>query len=150
MLILRSFLLAFLTIPCAGCLSLHVTRPVEVSVSYAETGEPVAGVTVETEYVGFLVFNVPRTVQTITNSHGKAEIPIATFSPYLPFSPAHGWLAVDRDIGTIRGEAFSYPVSAIIKSTGPIEGELYTLKLRPIRWSTYLRRKRGAQLEHGR
>ncbi len=72
-----------------------------------------------------LVFNAPREIQTITDSHGKAVIPIAASTPNVR---CH--LAVDLDHATIRGEYFLYPVTALIKPAGLIERDLYAIKLR--------------------
>lgn len=144
MLIVRLFSMGVLVTSSAGCLSLHITRPVEVSVSHAETGEPAAGVAVESEYLYMLVRNAPQAVKTTTDSEGKAIIPVA-------FCIA-GSVSSQLRVNGPRGECFSYPVTAIIKPTDRIEGESifddgesYFMKLRPISWNAYHRLKRAAQ-----
>jgi hypothetical protein len=144
MLIVRLFSMGVLVTSSAGCLSLHITRPVEVSVSHTETGEPAAGVSVETDYSYMLVLNAPKALKTTTDSDGKAIIPVAFFTP--------GRVGSALRVNGPRGQYFSYPVTAIIKPTDRIEsessfddGESYFVKLRPISWNAYNRLKRAAK-----
>jgi len=84
-----------------------------------------------------MALNAPRNTQSVTDSHGKAVIPITTFKAGArTFGVRDG-----RDDST--GESFEYPDSAVIKATGPIEGRVYSLRSRPISWITYYIRRRG-------
>jgi hypothetical protein len=62
-----------------GCISLYSTRPVEVVVTKAGSGEPAGGVPVEVRYVYMLVLNAPERAEGMTDTGGSVTLPIADF-----------------------------------------------------------------------
>ncbi len=77
---LFALLLAAACCPLAGCLSVHATRPVDVVVTHADTGEPAAGVRVEAVY-GFYMgmirpLNKPGPADGTTDADGRVTLPL--------------------------------------------------------------------------
>ena len=62
-----------------GCLAIYSTRPVEVVVTRADTGEPVPDLPVSVTYVYMLVPNPPKNVSGTTDANGRVVLPIADF-----------------------------------------------------------------------
>ena len=69
-----------------GCLAVYSTRPVEVIVTSAETGQPVANLPVAVDYPLFYahyfgprVLNMPKEAGSVTDENGRIVLPIADF-----------------------------------------------------------------------
>jgi hypothetical protein len=75
----------------SGCLAIYSTRPVEVTVTNADTGKPVANIPVTVEYVGMLILNVPKKAEGVTDEHGRLLLPIADFDNGPIHLQAGGW-----------------------------------------------------------
>src|SRR4051794_8851553 len=81
-----------------GCLAIYSKRPVEVVVTDANTGQPVAGLPVSVDYLSMClnyfgphVLNIPEKQSAVTDTNGRVILPIADF-----------------DDGSIRLQAGSY------------------------------------------
>jgi len=142
----RLVIFASITVACTGCLSLHVTRPVEVTVLDTSTGKPVPDITVEAMYGYMFVLNAPRHRKTVTDSDGKAVLPLATFTDGIRHIYVDR-LEVDRDVATSREERFRFPISAVFKPTGPVTCGRFTLNLRPVSWWAFYEGRSPAQPE---
>src|SRR4051812_45365619 len=62
-----------------GCLAFYSTRPVEVVVTRAETGQPAANVPVRVEYLYMGILNPPEPAQGTTDAKGSVVLPMADF-----------------------------------------------------------------------
>ena len=67
-----------LSCACGGCLTIYGYRDVEVTVTDAETGEPVPGATVTVGYIkGMLDLNTPKPSSGTTGATGLARVRVA-------------------------------------------------------------------------
>ena len=62
-----------------GCIAIYSKRPVEITVTSAETGRPVADLPVSVSYPAMMVLNVPREVKGVTDKDGRVVLPVADF-----------------------------------------------------------------------
>jgi hypothetical protein len=63
-----------------GCLAVYSQRPVEITVTSAETGRPVPDLPVSVNYAAMMVLNIPRDVKGVTDKDGRVVLPVADFS----------------------------------------------------------------------
>jgi hypothetical protein len=63
-----------------GCLAVYSKRPVEITVTSAETGRPVADLPVTVNYTAMMVLNIPREVKGVTDKDGRVVLPVADFN----------------------------------------------------------------------
>ena len=132
----RLILLLSLAATSSGCVSLHITHPVRVTVMDAETRKPVTDVSVGTWFPYCCVLNAPRDWSERTDQNGEAVIPISTPSMWVNRSE----LIVG---GYGPGEHFrDYPFSAIVIPSDVIVGDKYALKLEPSSWLAYYKQRR--------
>lgn len=77
---LFALFLAAACAPLAGCRT-HITRPVDVIVTHADTGEPAAGVPVEAKYLGLILdFRIrPDKAAGTTDADGRVTLPLGDF-----------------------------------------------------------------------
>lgn len=145
----RALLVLLVTGVCSGCVSLHVTWPVQVTVVDVNSRKPVANVSVETMYTYFLTLNVPRDAHTTTDENGQAIIPVA----YLSF-PCNLFLIVD---GIAEGDQFHVlPLSDFLKPMDFIKPMdfhdgveySYSIKYEPSSWFAYWKQQRMANNKH--
>ncbi len=86
---LISSLAVVLSCPLTGC-TVYATRPVDIVVARADTGEPAAGLPVEVTYASMLCANIPPKVAGATDADGRVTLPMADF-PGLIYLSADGF-----------------------------------------------------------
>src|SRR5436189_145899 len=74
----RMFALVFLS-SMTGCVTASTTRPVDVFVTRADTGQPAPDVPVRVSYRSLLVFNCPKDVDGVTDAAGRVVLSVADF-----------------------------------------------------------------------
>ena len=144
MISVRLILLFSLAAASSGCVSLHVTHPVRVTVMDAKTRKPVADVSVSTWFRYILVLNAPRDRMAKTDQNGEAVIPIS--------SPS--WWGMKKSklyvSGNDRREFFpDYPFSSVAIPSDVIFGEHYSLMLEPSSWFAYYKQREMTRRDRG-
>jgi hypothetical protein len=95
----RIFALVLLS-SMTGCMTASPTRPVDVFVTRADTGQPAADVPVRISYRSLLVLNAPKDVDGVTDAAGRAVLSVADVPGSIVLRAGDTTFPVERD--TVR------------------------------------------------
>src|SRR5439155_4799368 len=92
----RMFALVFLS-SMTGCMTASPTRPVDVFVTRADTGQPAADVPVRVSYRALLVLNGPKDVDGVTDAAGRVVLSLADFAGSIVLRAGDTTFPLERD-----------------------------------------------------
>ena len=103
-----NLLLVFLaSCTASGCVAFHTTRPVELVLAHAESGQPVANQQVSLSYKRHMFQGAPGSITDHTDDRGRVVLHIAEVEFNLALQVGRATFSIDREI-VRTGGALNY------------------------------------------